>query len=135
MSINDSISSFNSTLELFIKYLRSIRNGDNDILYYQTAVNGIIRANYKQCIEKFILNMLKYNDKIIAHDEDFFFNLDIESQIGDDKNSILQLLKFKKITKGLSEEVKNNIFDFLEVLVYHSKKYLNFKYPNLESKK
>ena len=125
--INNITLKFNNSLNIFISYLREINSKDKDLKNLQTIVNGLIKTNYKSCIEQFILNILEYGDKIIEHDYLYFHNLDLK--FDNDKNKyLMKLLKFKKYANNLNDEQKTTIFDFLELLVYQSREYLKLKY-------
>jgi hypothetical protein len=127
-NLNSIVKNFNETLNMFVSFLRTIKNNDKDLLSLQTAIYGLNKVNYKACIEQFIiLVVLDHGDKIIQHDYKYFKNLDVDfSQ--DKEKSMMKLLKFKEYSKELNDNSKNNIFDYLELMVVLARDYLKIKY-------
>ena len=127
-SLKDFVNNFNETLTMFVTYLRSIKNDDKDLLGLQTAIYALNKVNTKSCLEQFvILVVLDHGDEIIKHNYDYFKNLKLEfSQ--DKEKSMMKLLKFKEYSEELDDETRNNIFDFLELMVIQARSYLKLKY-------
>lgn len=127
-SLKDIVNNFNETLTMFVTYLRSIKNDDKDLLGLQTAIYALNKVNTKSCLEQFvILVVLDHGDEIIKHNYNYFKNLKLEfSQ--DKEKSMMKLLKFKEYSEELDDESRNNIFDFLELMVIQARSYLKLKY-------
>ena len=125
--LNNIIKNFNETLTMFVTYLRSIKNDDKDLLSLQTAIYALNKVNSKACLEQFILLVLEHGDYIINHDYNYFLNLDIDFST-DREKSMMKLLKFKEYSEELDNETRNNIFDFLELMVIQSRNFLKIKY-------
>jgi hypothetical protein len=126
--IKSIVNNFNETLNMFISYLRSIKENDSDLLSLQTAIYGLNKVNYKSCIEQFLLLVvLNHGDEIVNHDFNYFKKLNIDFS-EDKEKSMMKLLKFKEYSEELNETKRNTIFDYLELMVILSREYLSIKY-------
>ena len=127
-NLNSIVKSFNETLIMFVSYLRTIKNSDKDLLSLQTAIYGLNKVNYKASIEQFIiLVVLDHGDKIVEHDYEYFKKLEVDFTQNKEK-SMIKLLKFKEYSEELNDNSKNNIFDYLELMVILARDYLKLKY-------
>ncbi|VVU94327.1 hypothetical protein CPAV1605_49 [seawater metagenome] len=131
MSISSTVNKFNDYIEEMLTQLNNCVN-DEDIKLYKGMFTKLRRINSSKAIEQFIIHVLPYKDKIVANDESFFLNHDEASLLNDDnEESIMKALKFKELWSSISNNSKENLFKFFQVLIYYAEEYFKMKYKNL----
>ena len=124
MNANQLADEFNNTSINLLDLLYSFNNDDN-IIFYKTTVNNLIKIDKKKMIELFIIHCLEYKDKFENKDKNFFINMHLKTDI---KNkSLLEVINIKKQIQNLDDLKINIIFEHLELLCYFSKEYLDTK--------
>ena len=124
MDTNQLADEFNNTSINLLDLLYSFNNDDN-IIFYKTTVNNLIKIENKKMIELFIIHCLEYKDKFENKDKNFFINMHLKTDI---KNkSLLEVINIKKQIQNLDDLKINIIFEHLELLCYFSKEYLDTK--------
>jgi hypothetical protein len=124
MNTNQLADEFNNTSINLLDLLYSFNNDDN-IIFYKTTVNNLIKIDKKKMIELFIIHCLEYKDKFENKDKNFFINMHLKTDI---KNkSLLEVINIKKQIQNLDDLKINIIFEHLELLCYFSKEYLDTK--------
>ena len=124
MDTNQLADEFNNTSINLLDLLYSFNNDDN-IIFYKTTVNNLIKIENKKMIELFIIHCLEYKDKFENKDKNFFINMHLKTDI---KNkSLLEVINIKKQIQNLDDLKINIILEHLELLCYFSKEYLDTK--------
>lgn len=127
------VSAFNSQLSDFITFVIQIcpthteafANIKTDIVSYRGLIDGALKLNNLIGIEKFILHILEYEDKINAKDCSFFLSKNYGQSEGGTDVSMLEAMKFKLIWNDISEKNRDKICDFIIVLTYWARQYFN----------
>lgn len=114
------VDNFNETSILFLDLIYNLTN-DSDITYYKKILKRIIFVNKKKVIENFIINCYPYFEYIINRDINYFMNLNLDDRIN--KDSILKVIKIKKLFINLEFSDINMIIDYLNILVQYSIEY------------
>lgn len=124
MDTNQLADEFNNTSINLLDLLYSFNNDDN-IIFYKTTVNNLIKIENKKMIELFIIHCLEYKDKFEKKDKEFFINMDLKNQMTN--KSLLEVINIKKQISSLDDNKINIIFEHLDLLCYFSNEYLNTK--------
>lgn len=82
-------------------------------------------SNKTVIIDGFVVHVLKYKDQIDSNDENFFLAHDFNDEVQNSKNSsIVKIInEVKSMWKELSDENKQSIFGYLQVLCFYSQEY------------
>ena len=124
MNANQLADEFNNTSINLLDLLYSFNNDDN-IIFYKTTVNNLIKIDNKKMIELFIIHCLEYKDKFENKDKNYFINIDLKNEI---KNpNLLKVINIKKQIQNLDDIKINIIFEHFELLCYFSEEYLKTK--------
>ena len=130
MSLADIVNNFNITVDIFIKYLRTIEDND-DIAYYHGLFNKLIQVDSTKIIEQFVINGIPYSDEIENHDENFFLKIDYENKHNDQNISLTKILNWKEVFKILDVKKKETIFEYFQAFLFYAKQYFCLKYSNV----
>ena len=124
MNANQLADEFNNTSINLLDLLYSFNNDDN-IIFYKTTVNNLIKIDKKKMIELFIIHCFEYKDKFENKDKNYFINMDLKNEI---KNpNLLKVINIKKQIQNLDDIKINIIFEHFELLCYFSEEYLKTK--------
>ena len=124
MNANQLTDEFNNTSINLLDLIYSFNNDDN-IIFYKTTVNNLIKIDNKKMIELFIIHCLEYKDKFENKDKNYFINIDLKNEI---KNpNLLKVINIKKQIQNLDDIKINIIFEHFELLCYFSEEYLKTK--------
>tara|TARA_B110000261_G_C13017785_1_gene330825 strand:- start:5 stop:406 length:402 start_codon:yes stop_codon:yes gene_type:complete len=121
-NINDTkkwISVFNEKFIEFIKDLIDTFPNDKDFKLCKQSFSLLEMVDDRKPVEMFRLYAMKYRDKIMREEEDFFlthdFKFELESN-NDTNFSIDLLIKLKKSWKSLNAQNKEVIWSYFKVL-------------------
>ena len=131
MKLSEIVNKFNDYIEEMLGQLSSCVD-DEDVRIYKGMFKKLRIVNSTKGIEQFIIYALPHKDKIVSQDESFFLNHDEASLINDSREeSIMQTLKFKELWGTLSDNSKENLFKFFQVLIYYAEEYFKIKYNKM----
>ena len=104
-----SVSSFNEMMGNFLDELAQTFPEEGGMKKYQASFDIMRKANPRKCVEAFMGSASQYNAQIMAKDEKFFLNNDID---------FLDALNIKKWwNSDLSENTKGAIWQYLQTLM------------------
>lgn len=115
------VTGFMNCLTQFLSELKNLFPNDNKIKSYSNLVEMLPSIAYKKTIEQFYLLTKPYEEQIVNNDEDFMLNQEFNGY----NDSVMEnIFYFKKLWKetNLSENNKNVIFEYINVLFKLSKK-------------
>lgn len=98
---------------------------------YKSVIERLVNINSSKMIDTFILSALKYEDKIMEGDDDFFLKKDYGNELGEDKNNIIKVFEFKSIWDTLCDQNKDIIKLYMQLLCKIARKYYDLVYDAL----
>lgn len=110
------LKAFNTQLENFLTYLENKFPDELSIKTYHTSISITIKVNARASTEFFIKYIYPFKEKIMTNDESFFMDKDYTEDVENDENSMLEVIKFKDILKTSTQEIKDQIFRYFQVL-------------------
>ena len=118
--MNTIIDEFNDIILSLLGQLSNIiGNG------YITKFNTIINCNNLLPIERFLVYVLPYRDKILNKDETYFTDNDnYYTELKDDINKINEILRLKNIYHKLDINSKKNIWNIFQAMLYLGEEYI-----------
>ena len=137
------IKTFNKqSLDLITQMVQIV--GDKELLNLKSKFSMIIKVNSTRPIKEFLSHVYKYKDEILKRNEDFFLKNkdsvydDNESKnlmnnvLDNNKNSeenidFVKSLKLDIVWNNLSEKSKKNIWDYFNILILLTDKYIDYK--------
>ena len=104
-----SVSSFNDMMGNFLDELVQTFPEEGGMKKYQASFDIMRKANPRKCVEAFMTSASQYNSQIMAKDEKFFLDNNID---------FLDALNIKKWwNANLSENTKGAIWQYLQTLM------------------
>ena len=93
----DLVTLFNDFLYELLKQLNGMVK-DEDIKYFYSAFEDVIKFNNKLIIDQYIINVLEYYDQIKAKDIDFFTKgNEVVNKYKSEESVISKIFKFKDL--------------------------------------
>jgi hypothetical protein len=139
MKLGEIVSNFNLQLEELFAVIETLYD-DPKIKKFKLIMRTMNKINSIKIIEQFIIHGLEYSTFIYNKDESFFNTLDqdhIKSKIGETKlrkelhdEGIFQILKLKDYWSTLSDENKDILWEYFQLLTYYAQEYLKLKLAN-----
>ena len=105
-----SVSAWNDMMDQFLNELRQTFPEEKAIKKYQTSFDLLRKSNPRKCVEGYMSEAGKVQDKIMNKDESYF--LDDDNQ----KGFISELNIRKHWTPELSQNTKDAIWQYLQTL-------------------
>lgn len=94
----------------------------NNIKSIRETFNKV--ENKESFIGVFITKILKYKDRIDKGDEDFFLNITFDDvSNGNNRDTLIEIFKFKNIWKKLTRNNKDIIIEYLKILCALAEQY------------
>lgn len=104
-----SVSAWNEMMEQFLSELLQTFPEEKAVKKYITSFDLLRKSNPRKCVEGYMVEATKVQDKIMAKDASFF--------LSDDYNGIISDLNLKKHwTPELSDNTKEAIWQYLQTL-------------------
>lgn len=122
-NINENINDFNSVTKQFMEEL-SLICPNSIITSNIDLIDKILQKHKTAIIDQFALHILDYKDQLDNKNEDFFISNTFSDKTQDNKTLIGLILELKTIWKSLSDNNKNKIFEYLQVLCYYAREYV-----------
>jgi len=136
MKLGEIVQNFNLQAEELCSVIETVYT-DDEIKKYKYMLKTVNKINAIKMIEQYIIHVVPECDKIYNKDEKFFLNLqneEIIDKLGQTKlrkelheDSLVQILKMKDIWMKLSEENKNIVWEYFQLLTYYAQEYLKLK--------
>lgn len=136
MKLGEIVNNFNLQLEELFAVVECLYD-DYNIKKFKSIMKTMNKINSIKIIEQFIIHGLEYSDFIYKKDETFFNNLDenhIKTKIGETKlrkelheEGIFHILQLKKFWASITEDNKEVIWEYLQLLTYYAQEYLKIK--------
>jgi hypothetical protein len=95
---------------------------------YKLYIEQLANERSNKIIDMFILSVLKYEDKILEGDEEFFLCKNYDGELNNDKNRILKAFEFKSIWKSVNDQNRSAIKSYMVLLCKIARKYFNLVY-------
>ena len=124
MNKEEVIRDFNSTLLDFLEAFASLC--PTSIAATNTdLIKHVIEKPGKEHIpiDQFTYYVLKYKPQIDANNESFFVNNTYEEEAKEVQGLLMVVNELKGIWKGLQEENKKRVFEYMQVLCFFSEQY------------
>ncbi len=119
------LKSFTKVLEDFITELSEMYPQDKEIDLAKNTIYLLKKTNPRKLIEFFYQYFLQFEQKINNKDESFFINRDYDNDVSEYVKSLNVITNLKKYWKLMSEQTKDNIWLYIQVLIKLCKKYMN----------
>jgi len=116
------LSAFNTQLENFINELSELFPKDTDIAFAKNTIYLLKKTNPKKTSKIFKSYMNKFEDQINNKNEDFFLNRNYNDIHDGVKSSLNTVMNLKKYWKSMTNNTRNNIWLYLQILIKISKK-------------
>lgn len=136
MKLGEIVNNFNLQLEELFAVVECLYD-DPNIKKFKSIMKTMNKINSIKIIEQFIIHGLEYSDYIYKKDETFFNNLDediIKNKIGETKlrkelheEGIFHILKIKLYWSTLTNENKEVLWEYFQLLTYYAQEYLKIK--------
>lgn len=120
MSKTEKVKEFNQILETFLHQLSPIIGTSYHYYYKQ-----VVKVNAVEPIKTFLLEVVPFKKKIFEKDESYFYNLEEneKEKIGDDEETLTELLRLKDIYGKLDEKSKSEVWSYFQALILLSEEY------------
>lgn len=116
----ERIKSFNEILDFFL-----IQISPSIGTTYHYKFQQIIKINSILPIEQFLIHVIPVRDKILNRDETYFTNNENhKDKIGEDENTLNEIIRLQGIYNQLDKQSKTNVWDILQALLILSEEYL-----------
>ena len=103
---------------------------DEDIKYYCSAYQDVIKFNNRLIIDQYIIYVLEYYEQIKAKDIDFFIKgKELINKYKSEESAISKIFKFKDLFLKLKKNEQNILFHYLNILCYISARYITIMNP------
>jgi len=102
---------------------------------YKPVIEQLVNENSNKIIDTFVLTALKYEDKIMQEDDNFFMGKNYDNELEFDNEKIGKVFEFKSIWESLSDPNKSVIKSYMKLLCRIARKYYNLIYDNRNVKK
>ena len=119
------LTAFNTQLTNFIDELINLFPKDKEISLAKDTIMFLKKTNPRKIIEFFRDYFLKYENKIKTRDVSFFIDKDYNNEVSEYVKSLNVITNLKNYWKNLSQNTKDNIWLYMNVLVKLCKKYYN----------
>lgn len=123
------ISNFNNYTNVLATFIANISPNSN-MRMYKGEIERLVDEGSKVMIDTFTLNVLKYEEQIMEGDENFFMGNNYSDITQNDKNMINKMFEFKSIWKILTENNKNVIIKYMQLLCQISRAYFEIVVEN-----
>jgi hypothetical protein len=128
--MNDTIkilvNNFNTYSCTLATFIGNINNKNINFKFYKNEIEKLTRKESVVMIDTFVLNGLKYEEYIMAGDEEFFLGEKYDNVTGNDDNLMMKVFEFKSIWKKLNQENKTQIINYMQILCQIAKVYLKY---------
>jgi len=125
----DLVTLFNDFLFDLLKQLNGMIT-DEDIKYYCSAYQDVIKFNNRLIIDQYIIYVLEYYEQIKAKDIDFFIKgKELINKYKTEESAISKIFKFKDLFVKLKKNEQNILFHYLNILCYISAIYFTIMNP------
>lgn len=121
------VNAFNNMALEISKIMKTILPKDNEAKLYYNFFKQLVKAKPLEPISLFIdkvYSIDEYRLSIKNGNDEFFLDNNHENVIGDDKNKINKMFKFKSCWKELDGEVKHSIKEMMKTLINLTAKYI-----------
>nr|QOI90447.1 hypothetical protein HWQ62_00311 [Pyramimonas orientalis virus] len=132
MKKEECVNLFNVKLKEFINDLITVYPHDDDLYKFKTSISMLLLVNDKQVIKIFKDFVYpKYKDRILSRDEKFFLNHDYTDDVVATQNTESPeftdqlIVKIKSYWKTMTDENKNIIWSYFNLLIKLVEKYIN----------
>lgn len=129
-NLQSIVIEFNEKLQELIDQLYAVTH-DGELEINKELIRKAIGANKTLLIQQYCIHILQFKDSIYNRDEKVIENLnvnDINKKEGGDDETLSKILKLKNIWDYLSEDNKDCVFDYLEILTDKAVDYFSIKY-------
>lgn len=116
LSNMSNLKAFNTQLENFVNYLEQTFPNEMSIKTYHTSMNLLKRINPRKILEVFTNYIYIYKDQINDNNSDFFMKKDYSTELQNNKDSMLQAIKFKDLWQTAIPDQQNQIFRYFQLL-------------------
>lgn len=127
------ISNFNNYTNILATFIANISPNSN-MKIYKGEIERLVDEGSKVMIDTFTLNVLRYEEQIMAGNEDFFMGNNYSDITQNDRNMVNRMFEFKSIWKILTENNKNVIIKYMQLLCQISRAYFEIVIENKISK-
>ena len=127
--VEQIVNDFNSTLMDLIKNVALIRPRSivgRNVSTIEKIINQ--KNNKNKAIEIFVAKVLIYKDKIDKGDESFFMQKHYDKDLDGDQSLISSVFEFKKMWSELSQNNKNIVIQFMQLLCLLAQNYFMVLY-------
>jgi hypothetical protein len=129
-NLESIVIDFNNTLHELMDQLFAATH-DSEIEINKELIKKAISANKILLIQQYCIHILQFSDLIYKRDEKVIDSLnvnDINSKEGGDNETLDKILKLKNIWGYLTDDNKECVYDYLEVLTDKATDYFRIKY-------
>ena len=129
-NLQSIVIDFNNTLQELMDQLY-VATHDNELEINKELIRKAITANKTLLIQQYCIHILQFKDLIYNRDEKVIDRLnvnDINRKEGGDEETLDKILKLKTMWSYLSEDNKECVFDYLEILTDKATNYFSIKY-------
>jgi len=116
------LSAFNKQIENFINELSELYPKDLDIAFAKNTIYLLKKANPKKLLEIFKAYITPFEDQILKRNEDFFLKRKYDDIHGGIESSLNTVMNLKKYWSIMTDNTKNSIWLYLQVLIKLAKK-------------
>lgn len=107
------LSKFNNTIEQFVEALYQVYHDQEcakNLEIFKEKFLFLRKANARKPYEQFYLNVLPHSKQIKERDENYFMEMEENSQL-------FKLLKLKELWVNATDQVKETIWTYFNVLI------------------
>ena len=119
------LSAFNTQIENLITDLNKLYPNESDIKIFKEKFKLIKFANPRMIIENFIVYVYPYKEFIMNKKEEYFIedNNSIDREFKENEISLTKVINFKKLWLKTSDENKDAIWKYFQVLIILSERW------------
>lgn len=116
--MSQQIKKFNKTLLHFLKWVETQFPEEGYLTIFHDFVEMMIKTNSKKVLENFVFYVYPHKEKIVKQNEDFFMQMSLNDQLGDDKSSLTKALRMKYLWQNkLSDSGKETVWKYFKALI------------------
>ncbi|AYV75752.1 MAG: hypothetical protein Terrestrivirus3_21 [Terrestrivirus sp.] len=123
------ISNFNNYTNILATFIANTSPNSN-MKMYKGEIERLVDEGSKVMIDTFTLNVLRYEEQIMEGDEAFFVGNNYSDITQNDRNMVNRMFEFKSIWKILTENNKNVIIKYMQLLCQISRAYFEIVVEN-----
>ncbi len=115
----EKIKQFNEILDSFLIQVSPLVGTT-----YHYQFQQIVKMNFSLPIEQFLIYALPLRDKILTRDESYFYNNDNHKEnIGENTNTINEILRLQNIYSELDKTSRDNVWDIFQAMLILAEEY------------